>query len=250
MSDTQEIIARIPLEGDAIDEREVLVEGDQASIKLDHADPAYATWFDDIVAIPECLPSVATLEEAVSEATGRTASFDEDSSVFQWTETGEIELSFTLATSDPEPEPGPDYLVLRRAIIDAERACQRAETDYEQAKEEASFKKKILEHAVDKLRRIAREISEPLPLFEHAKKQEALIEDIEDPDAWRAVPLSDALPELSVGTIEKLTEAGLGTIGDLADYSNAGKLLIDVPGIGNATAEKIEEAQANYWARG
>lgn len=65
-------------------------------------------------------------------------------------------------------------------------------------------------------------------------------------DAWRAVTLA----ELSIkGKLaESLTDAGLTTLGALADYTAADKRLTDIAGIGAGKAAKIEEATLAYWA--
>ena len=243
MSDvSQEIIARIPLEGDELDERYVFTEGNAAVLKIAPTDSAYGSWFDD-TPIPDCIPSVSTLEQAITEATGQAATFD---STFVWEETGEIELAFTLAAVEPEPDRS-EINELRGMLRAAEEDCRETELAWTLAKETANLKKKEHELSLERLRRLAREISEPLPLFEHAKKQAEIQE--QDPDAWRDVPLSEALQGISEATILKLAESDLSTIGDLADYTNGGSVLIDLPGIGEATAEKILNAQADYWAR-
>ena len=242
MSNTaSEIIARIPLEGDAVHEVKVWIDdvNSTAIVKLNR-EHGFGNWFDSDVGTEDLRPSLDEVNSAVSEALGSHVKALSTPGCLE-PDGDEISIAFPLP---PEPEPD-DYIDLRSAIIAAERACQRAEEDLELAKEEASLKKKLYDGAVLRLRRIAREMAEPLPLFEHAKKQAQE----PDPEAWRDVPLSEALEGISEGTILKLAEADLSTIGDLADYTNGGKVLIDLPGIGEATAEKILNAQADYWAR-
>jgi len=67
-----------------------------------------------------------------------------------------------------------------------------------------------------------------------------------DDDSWKSVTLDQL--GLTGKLHESLTEAGLTTMGAIADWSSSGKLLTDVPGIGEAKAAKIEEATARYWA--
>lgn len=62
---------------------------------------------------------------------------------------------------------------------------------------------------------------------------------------WREQPLSKLL--LTEKMIEKLNEASLISLGQLADYTNAGKNLTDIHGIGEAAAGKILQALENFW---
>lgn len=66
-------------------------------------------------------------------------------------------------------------------------------------------------------------------------------------EPWRAVTLA----ELGIDgkLAESLTEAGMTTLGAIADYSKSDKLLTDLDGIGPAKSEKIEQACEAYWDR-
>jgi hypothetical protein len=64
--------------------------------------------------------------------------------------------------------------------------------------------------------------------------------------AWRSTALSEI--GLSGKLLESLEDAGLKTMGLLADYTAAGKLLTDIAGIGKGKAEKIEQACEGFWA--
>lgn len=64
--------------------------------------------------------------------------------------------------------------------------------------------------------------------------------------AWRELSLSVlGLPEKM---IEKLNEASLISLGQLADYTAKGNLLTDVQGVGEASAQKIDDALDQFWA--
>jgi len=65
-------------------------------------------------------------------------------------------------------------------------------------------------------------------------------------EAWKQVGL-DSLG-ITGKLAETLTEAGLSTLGKIADYTASGKQLTDIDGVGPAKAEKIEEACTEYWA--
>ena len=82
----------------------------------------------------------------------------------------------------------------------------------------------------------------PLP----GQKTLPLDVDRED-ESWRSAPISDL--GLTGKLPESLEDAGIRTIGDLADYTAAGKLLTDISGIGQGKAEKIEKACEEFWER-
>lgn len=66
-------------------------------------------------------------------------------------------------------------------------------------------------------------------------------------DEWRSVGI--AALNMPGKTPQTLIDAGISTLGELADYTNAGKLLTDLKGIGEGKAEKILDALAGYWER-
>jgi hypothetical protein len=57
--------------------------------------------------------------------------------------------------------------------------------------------------------------------------------------------VSHGLPQ---SLVVRLGEASLTTIGLLADFTNAGKRLTDLDGVGEAKAEKIEQALERFWS--
>jgi hypothetical protein len=69
---------------------------------------------------------------------------------------------------------------------------------------------------------------------------------IED-NAWKSVPLSEL--GLTGKLAESLTEAGLTTMGAIAEYTGSEKRLTDIAGIGPGKAEKVEQACEAYWVK-
>ena len=68
-------------------------------------------------------------------------------------------------------------------------------------------------------------------------------------ESWRDDPIEMLVDHgLTDKTLGLMDEAAIRTIGALADWSNAGKRLVDIPGIGEARATEIEEAMDLYWA--
>lgn len=64
---------------------------------------------------------------------------------------------------------------------------------------------------------------------------------------WRSTPIGYI--GLTGKLLESIEGAGLTTMGLLADYTAAGKLLTDIGGIGPGKAEKIEQACEKFWAK-
>jgi hypothetical protein len=121
----------------------------------------------------------------------------------------------------------------------AEHAVKQA--DAKQAKER-------VEGLYTELRNYIDELSKPLPLFDKKKGEQAPAKALDD-EAWRGVPIetlvSHGLPQ---SLVVRLGEASLTTIGLLADFTNAGKRLTDLDGVGEAKAEKIEQALERFWS--
>lgn len=62
---------------------------------------------------------------------------------------------------------------------------------------------------------------------------------------WRDVPVEEL--ELTAGTLKALTEAGITTLGKIADHTNSYELT-DIKGIGPVAAEKLRERLDAWWA--
>lgn len=133
-----------------------------------------------------------------------------------------------------EQTPEPDYLADQMGRIKKARARMRdAELNVYRCQEQLKVAKGELEAATSALTGI---IDQPeLPFGDPASA---------DPEAWRAATLD----ELTIGGREStaLTKAGLITLGDIANYTTEHSLA-DIPGIGQASALRIEEAIDDYW---
>lgn len=69
-----------------------------------------------------------------------------------------------------------------------------------------------------------------------------------DSEAWRSEPIANLIRfGLSAKTVELLAEAKLTTVGAIAEWSNDGNQLDEIPGIGAAKATEIEEALDAFW---
>jgi hypothetical protein len=195
----------------------------------------FGNWGDDIAA-DEPAPSVEAVEAAVGAALGFPVQLDAADNVYadeHWT------LTFLRV-------PVPDGPALSASIARIKEANTKVDVKrgvWEADKERAALSKKVYEAAVDDLQSVIRSETTLPPLLAGLDGAPA------DGDDWRSVPLSEALAGVSAGVLAKLAEAGLTTVGEMADYSAAHKELMDVPSIGRAKADAIEEALTCFWTK-
>jgi hypothetical protein len=137
----------------------------------------------------------------------------------------------------PAPDTKPDafrqrLFELYRELMTRERLCEQTHETYKNARElfEAT-KQKILDE-------IDAEQNGALPMFDGRQGED-----------WRVVPLTEALAGVPAVILKKLADAELSTVGQLADYTASGKMLIELAGIGSAKAEEVERALENFWER-
>lgn len=157
-----------------------------------------------------------------------------------------------MATAELVKREGEAEELLRR-IAEKNRDVQRARDVYADKAEAAKTAKKRLEAMQEELEDLIRESTTELPLFagkaaEKAQEQAAAETPAED-ESWRLTPI-DAMVEhgLSPSLLRKLADAGVTNLGAMADYTASGKQLVDLDGIGPASAEKIELALEGFWA--
>ena len=121
---------------------------------------------------------------------------------------------------------------------------QSLQDKYFAAKEAANAAKKRWESAAEALVEFIGFESQPLPLFDRAKQEDA--EPVDSDDEWQdhAVDILELSPKLTA----RLIEAGIGTLGRLAKWTTEGKNLTDISGVGEVAAEKIREASDHFFA--
>lgn len=113
---------------------------------------------------------------------------------------------------------------------------------------EAKDQVKDQEAVVADLQRELEEIVSPTPMPLYNANGQATTELQRADDAWRADLIREVL-DLPVQLVEKLSDASVATMGELADLTAesdwwTGK----IKGVGKAAAEKISEATERYWA--
>lgn len=68
-------------------------------------------------------------------------------------------------------------------------------------------------------------------------------------ESWRAFPLKSlSLPDTLRQALAENPGHPILTVGDIQAWTAKGKLLIDIPRVGQAKAEKIEQALETFWA--
>lgn len=171
------------------------------------------------------------------------------------TEAPEAEPAPEAVAVDPTPElffEKPETVRLLKGMLEAiglNREVSRLTDEHEEAKAAASAVKKRLEAAQDRLNAHIRRVDqahEDMPLFDRGDPG-ADADAPAEPEAWRSFGIATLADfGLADTIVSKLTDAGIETIGDLADWT-AMKSLTDIPGVGGATAEKIESALEGFW---
>lgn len=182
----------------------------------------------------------------------------------------------------PIPEPSEAELILAEITESADEVqaayeeWQSAESAAKAAKEEAKEAEANWKSCVTRQQTVIRGSREKYPLFdpkyvrarqgieksvnqiaaeearaakaeaEQAAKIAAVQADPVAKDAWRAVPL--ATTKIPSNIVAILDESAYRTIGDISNLTNSGLCLTDIKGIGQAKAQKIEDALTQYWA--
>lgn len=133
-------------------------------------------------------------------------------------------------------------------VRQAYEAFKKADAWMEEKKADARVATKDREAALKNWVEATEESINPRPLYDAADGCNGTA----DYEAWRNVPLVEALHGLSMSLYQKLSDAELKTMGELSNYTNADggrHRLIDIAGIGEKAAEKIEAAQEEFWRR-
>lgn len=143
---------------------------------------------------------------------------------------------------DPVPTPSePENDSRLTKARNLAREVRKAETDYLRSKEFASKKKKILEFTKNSLTDYLGSLDQPMPLFDRPE----VSPDASDDDSWMDFPTASM--GLPTGVLAKLEEADLLTVGQISEWTESGKKLTDIPGIGAGKAVKIEDALDAFW---
>jgi hypothetical protein len=137
--------------------------------------------------------------------------------------------------------------VLAAAAEDAKKRAKIAKDDWESAADAHSRMERRMEAELYPDR-------QPFPLLDskpaEANGTPAPAAAANLNDDWRRVSVHELTEygNVTTGVTQTLCDAGIETLGDLADYTAGDKPLTDVKGIGDAKAEAICEALDGFWA--
>lgn len=148
-----------------------------------------------------------------------------------------------------------------RDVREAERLVNKREMEWQQAKAVAVEKRGLFNKAVASLRQVINRSDAPLfkPALQSGPESAAAATESPAPapgaDAWRAASIDElSLPD---GIKEKLRAASidgralpepLDTLGAISDFTNRGRRLIDLDGIGQDKADQIADAMTAWFA--
>lgn len=134
-------------------------------------------------------------------------------------------------------------------LREKEAECDRLECEMEEAKGDLARAKKKYEVAIEELRGLIRQGPNRQPELPFGSDEpEATPSTPATDESWREVHVSTL--DLDSGIEKALIEADLETIGKIADWTAGGNhQLIDIPGIGEAKAKKIDDAIDAFWTR-
>jgi len=166
-----------------------------------------------------------------------------------------------VAETDAEPEVDPEAAEwqepetfehqLLRHIREQGAECDRLARELNDAKEAAKAAKEVYEGACATLRAMIRRENPDTPLLDGTDEAGAIGNGThaDDDDSWRDVQLNnDCYIQLSDHALKCLAEAGIETVGQLADWTGGEYALTDIRGIGPEKAKAIEDALDNFWA--
>lgn len=207
---------------------------------------------DDEIDIDDDAPTepVDEVADASDDSTGAEPSADGDAVV-------------TPSTPDPE-NADPSYLPyhVQEYINQTRELESRASSiavEVESLKDDLKSAKQRYDDAVDELRDLIRrgpDAQARLPFPEDDGPRELGHVTITKPlttntstepdESWKPTPIVE-LESLPQPIKDKLLDAGISTVGELADYTSQGNQLTDIKGIGAAKAEKIEAAMEKFW---
>jgi len=143
---------------------------------------------------------------------------------------------------------------LRQKVVQCEHNVESCKEALKSAKEELDLAHKAIDKLID-------DFNCDMPLFDGLPNSTDDVNDADgaespadadakvalttDDESWKTVSLHDLT--MPGTTAQKLAEAEIRTVGDLSAWTESGKLLTDIKGVGEKAAEKIEAALDEFW---
>lgn len=161
--------------------------------------------------------------------------------------TTDVAAAAELPADKAAPKPRETAIAEIQSRMFAQRQTLReVEAEWEEAHSEAGILKKRMEKNQETLNKIVDELQQTMngDSFNPSLPFEAAMEPVTD-EAWKQTDLTTL--GLTGKLAETLQEAGLSTLGQIVAYTESGKVLTDIKGIGQGKAEKIDDACAAFW---
>jgi hypothetical protein len=121
-------------------------------------------------------------------------------------------------------------------------------SEYALAKAHASELKKEFESSVEKLLKLIELSEQGAPLFDGIKNDDKGEANLEADDSWKEVKLAEVFVALPSGLRQKVEDASLVTLHELTEFCKS-QALTDIPGVGQANADKLDQALQEFWQR-
>lgn len=137
---------------------------------------------------------------------------------------------------------------------DLEDSIRKHDAEIEDLRQDLKSEKELRAGKVQELRRLAFEKKHPEahPLFKASANgqhkgngQPAVAGPTEEDKEWRGVAIREAMPKLPKKVYEGMDAKNLKTMGELCDWRNkdgGANWITDLPGVGKAAADKIDDA--------
>ena len=188
----------------------------------------------------EATPEPQDVQEATQEVQGEADATQNVQSTVETAEAAQNASQTASAKSDELTEADE----FERRLKSADDKIREADVEIESLKSKLKSAKARQEEYVGELREIVRQgrhAGQSMPLFDR-QPEPAPKPSVKLHEPWREWSLAKI--GLSDSIVEKLAEAGYSTAGQIAGFSSKGGILTDIAGIGEATADKIDDALA------
>lgn len=151
----------------------------------------------------------------------------------------------------------PRLAALEKQYAVAARELCTAEADLDDAREMVKLKQGNVDELNRKMHGVIDEIEHPekYPLYQAKSLPNGNGKpagEVKEDDTWRAVPIREAMPNLGKKVYDGMDGAKLETMGQYCDWRNKNQganWVTDLPGVGKAAADKIDDALEAFLAK-
>lgn len=192
----------------------------------------------EAAAPPDAPPSEAGPGTATEPPVTEVVASAEDAAAFKAAPYGKaVVVPEQAKMLDPD-----DHEMLRRIRV-LEREVTQLEEEWEASKKETAECKKSFDEAVKRLLQLIRQSEDDAPLF-----AKATVGSLDDDESWKDARLEEVFAGLPPPLRTKVLDQALLTMNDLTEFLKH-KRLTDIPGVGEASAERIQDSLDGFWKR-